>query len=160
MRTLLLLLLALAASLPAYADGPIRVLFLGQEEKNVHDTGAAAAAVMQEFGRDAIYFDYFKTPDCLTPETLGLYDAVLLYSNHKSITTEQFDALNAFVESGKGFLPIHSGSASFINEPRFLRLVGARFKEHGGGVFKATIVDKAHPIMAGVNEYETWDETY
>src|SRR6478735_1709188 len=135
MRTLLLLLLALAASLPAYADGPIRVLFLGQEEKNVHDSAAAAAEVMMEFGRDAIYFDYFNTPECLTPETLAHYDALLLYSNHKSMTPAQFDALNAFVEGGKGFLPIHSGSASFINEPRFLKLVGARFKSHGGEVF-------------------------
>lgn len=146
--------------MPAHAAGPIRVLFLGQEEKNVHDSATSAALVMKEFGRDAIYFDYFATPDCLTPETLGRYDAVLLYSNQKAMTPAQFEALNAFIESGRGFLPIHSASACFVNEPRFAALVGARFKEHGAGVFKATIVDKAHPIMAGVNEYETWDETY
>jgi uncharacterized protein len=39
-------------------------------------------------------------------------------------------------------------------------LVGGRFLSHKAEVFKSQFIDKAHPILEGVNEYETWDETY
>ncbi len=161
MTRFLVLLATLALVVVAdAAPRPIRVLFLGHEDNRVHNSSASAALLMEKLGRDAIYFDYFTTPDCLNRETLSRYDAVMLYANHEKMTAEQFDALNAYVESGRGFLPIHSASACFGNEPRFIAMVGARFKSHGAGVFKATIVDKTHPIMKGVNEYETWDESY
>jgi putative membrane-bound dehydrogenase-like protein len=161
MRPLLLFCLLLVFNLIAEAaPRPIRVLFLGHEDIKVHNSSAAAATLMEKLGRDAIYFDYFKTPECLNPETLSRYDAVMLYANHETMTPEQFSALDSFVASGRGFLPIHSASACFGNEPRFIAMVGARFKSHGAGVFKATIVDEAHPIMQGVDAYETWDESY
>ena len=157
---LLTLLFAFVLGVAASAaDRPIRVLFLGHESAH-HDSGKYLPYLMAGFGRDAIYFDYFTQPDCLNAETLAHYDAVMLYANHDQMKPEQFEALNGFVESGHGFLPIHCASACFGNEPRFIALVGGRFKEHQTGVFKATMVDKAHPIMQGVNEYETWDETY
>jgi putative membrane-bound dehydrogenase-like protein len=160
MKKLLPLLLLLALSLAASAaPRPIRVLFLGHESEH-HDSGKYLPYLMANLGRDAIYFDYFTKPDCLTPATLGLYDAVMLYANHGKITPEQFSALNDFVESGHGFLPIHCASACFGNDPRFIALVGGRFKSHQTGTFKATISDKSHPILQGVNEWETWDETY
>jgi len=155
----LFLALSLAVSAAAPADGPIRVLFLGHESKH-HNSGEYVPILMKEFGREAIYFDYFTKPDCLNADTLSHYDALMLYANHGNITPEQLAALKDFIESGHGFLPIHSASACFGNSPEFIAMVGGRFKSHGGGVFKATIVDKTHPIMEGVNEYETWDETY
>ena len=157
---LLTVFLALVLTITASAaTRPIRVLFLGHESEH-HNSGKYLPYLMANVGRDGIYFDYFTQPDCLNAETLSHYDAVMLYANHGGMKPEQFDALNGFVESGHGFLPIHSASACFGNEPRFSALVGGRFKEHQTGVFKATIVDKGHPVMQGVNEYETWDETY
>ena len=156
---LFLLVALLLNSLASAASRPIRVLFLGHESEH-HDSGKYLPFLMANFGRDAIYFDYFTQPDCLNADTLARYDAVMLYANHGSMKPEQFEALNSFVESGHGFLPIHCASACFGNEPRFIAMVGGRFKEHKTGVFKATIIDKAHPVMQGVNEYETWDETY
>ena len=142
------LVLSVAASA---APRPIRVLFLGHESEH-HDSGKYLPYLMANFGRDAIYFDYFTKPDCLNAETLGHYDAVMLYANHGSMKPEQFEALNSFVESGHGFLPIHCASACFGNEPRFIALVGGRFKGHQTGVFKAAIIDKAHPVMQGVRD--------
>ncbi|CAN5911335.1 hypothetical protein BH11VER1_BH11VER1_13740 [soil metagenome] len=156
--TLSLIAITLAASLQA-APGPIRILFLGHESDH-HDSAKYCPILMKEMGREAIYFDYFTQPEVLNSETLSNYDAVMLYANHGKITPEQFAALNTFVESGHGFLPIHCASACFGNEPKFIEMVGGRFKAHKTGVFKATILDKTHPIMQGVNEYETWDETY
>ena len=76
MQRLFLLFLALAAStLCPAAEGPIRVLFLGHDNEH-HNSAAYLPILMREFGRDAIYFDYFTKPDCLSKETLGHYDAV------------------------------------------------------------------------------------
>jgi putative membrane-bound dehydrogenase-like protein len=146
------------SSAPADA-GPIRVLFLGHESKH-HDSGKYLPWMMERFGREAIFFDYFTKPDCLNEETLARYDTVMLYANHNHITDEQFAALNQFIESGRGFVPVHSASACFGNSERFIKLLGGRFASHGGGEFKATILKPDHPIMEGVNEYNTWDETY
>ncbi len=154
----LALSLVLAAAAQA-ADGPIRVLFLGHDSTH-HNSNAYVPLLMEKMGREAIYFDYFTKTDCLNRETLSRYDAVMLYANHENMKPEEFEALNEFVESGRGFLPIHCASACFGNEPRFIALVGGRFKSHGGEIFKPTIVDKDHPIMQGVKEWETWDETY
>ncbi|MEP6669259.1 MAG: PVC-type heme-binding CxxCH protein [Chthoniobacter sp.] len=160
MKRLFLLFLALAAStLCPAAEGPIRVLFLGHESEH-HNSAAYLPILMREFGRDAIYFDYFTKPDCLNKETLGHYDAVMLYANHGKITPAEFEALHDFVQSGHGFLPIHCASACFGNEPRFIALVGGRFKSHQTAVFKPHFLHPEHPVLAGVNEYETWDETY
>ena len=71
-----LLLATLALSLQAHAaPGPTRVLYLGKD-------GTASpkhcAALMQELGRDAIWFDYTANPSEVTPEWLAKFDAVLL----------------------------------------------------------------------------------
>lgn len=157
---LFLLFLALAAStFCRAAEGPIRILFLGHESEH-HNSAAYLPILVRELGRDAIHFDYFTKPECLNTETLGHYDAVMLYANHGKITPAEFDALNDFVQSGHGFLPIHCASACFGNEPRFIALVGGRFKSHRTAIFKPHFLRPEHPILAGVNEYETWDETY
>ncbi len=158
-RLFLAFVFQLFGFLSAFASEPIHVLFLGHESEH-HNSRAYLPLLMERFGREAIYFDYFTKPDCLNVDTLKHYDAVMLYANHGKISDEQFRALNEFVESGHGFLPVHCASACFGNNPNFAALVGGRFKSHQTGTFKASIVDKLHPIMQGLAEYETWDETY
>src|SRR5205085_3945382 len=65
-----------------------------------------------------------------------------------------------FVESGKGFIPLHCSSYAFQNSPKYIALVGAQFKSHGTGVFRTTIAEPNHPIMKGFEGFESWDETY
>ncbi len=76
MRKLLPLVVATCLTVSAHAaTGPIRVLFLGKD-------GTAApkhcAALMQELGRDAIWFDYSADPKQITPDWLAKFDVVLL----------------------------------------------------------------------------------
>jgi putative membrane-bound dehydrogenase-like protein len=160
MKHILFLLTFLLAAQARAAEGPIRVLFLGHENQRFHASARWCALLMQNLGREGIYFDYEVSPECLTPERLRHYDAVMHYGNHGGITAAQFEALQGFVESGHGFLPIHSASACFKGEPRFARLVGGRFLSHKAEVFKPVFLEKSHPVLEGVNEYQTWDETY
>ena len=160
MKPLLLPLLLLAVA-PAQAEPrPLHVLFLGHESPH-HDSSAYCPLVMQAFGPDGIYFDYETSPaEALRPERLRHYDAVLLYANHDTIRPAEYQALAEFVQSGKGFVPVHSASYCFRNEPGFVKMVGAQFKSHGTGEFSAAIVKPGHPAMKGVREFQCWDETY
>jgi len=71
----------------ASAEGPIRVLYLGKE-------GTAAPqrchVLMEQLGRDAIWFDYVSDASWVTPEMVARFDAVML-----DAPRENFPALAA-----------------------------------------------------------------
>src|SRR5436190_1914441 len=62
-------------SASASAAGPIRVLYLGKEGT---PAPKHCALLMQELGRDAIWFDYTADPHAVTREWLARFDAVVL----------------------------------------------------------------------------------
>ena len=137
------------------------MLFLGHDVKQ-HPSNEYFPMLQQALGPDAIYFDYVTTVEEALDdaEYLNRFDAVLLYANHEEITTTQWKNLNAFIDAGGGFLPIHCASWCFQNEPDFDQLVGGRFAGHKTGVFKVSTVDSEHLAVKGVPEIEAWDETY
>lgn len=143
------------------ADGkPVRILFLGHDSEH-HNSNEYYPMIAAALGREAIYFDYSTDlATALDPEYLRRFDGLLLYANHTEISPGQLQTLIDYVEAGHGFIPVHSASACFGSEKRFVDLVGARFSRHGGEVFRAGIVRPNHPAMAGVTAFETWDETY
>ncbi|MDZ7647785.1 MAG: ThuA domain-containing protein [Cytophagales bacterium] len=60
----------------------------------------------------------------------------------------------------KGFIPIHCASWCFRNSEKYVELVGGQFLKHDTATFAATIINKEHPIMLGIEEFTAWDETY
>lgn len=142
-------------------DGrPVEVLFLGHTSEH-HHSAAFMPMLAAPLAQRGIQITYLEDPaEALTPETLAYYDALLLYANHDSITTDQEEALLDFVASGRGFIPVHSASWCFRNSDAFVELVGGQFASHETGTFTAEIVQPDHPAMAGVEAFETWDETY
>lgn len=107
-----------------------------------------------------INLTYTTDVNDLNSTKLNNYDGLMIYANHDEITPEQESALKSYVESGKALIPIHSASFCFRNSDWFVEAVGGQFSTHGTGDFTATIVDAAHPVMEGISEFETWDETY
>jgi putative membrane-bound dehydrogenase-like protein len=76
MKKLLSLLLSAALSSGALAaGGPIRVLYLGKDGTS---SSQHCHVLMEQFGRDAIWFDYITDAPTVTPEWLARFDAVLL----------------------------------------------------------------------------------
>ncbi len=165
MKSRLPFVLTLLALLPAAAlaerTGPIRVLFLGHEAEH-HDSGAYAPMLMKALGREAIWFDYAVTPEAAfaDAEFLDRFDAVLLYANHERIDPAHWANLKAFIEGGRGFVPVHCASACFENIPEFDQVVGGRFDRHKTGVFRPDTVAPDHEAVRGVPGFEAWDETY
>ncbi len=153
-------LLAPMLSFGKEAPRPIRILFLGHESKH-HPSNDYFPILAKALGRDAIYFDYVTdVATALDPEYLNRFDGLLLYANHNKITLPQLKTLIDYVESGHGFIPVHSASACFSGQQAFIKLVGGKFQSHKGGTFSSKIVKADHPAMKGVEEFECWDETY
>jgi len=110
-----------------------------------------------------------EDPLILESETaLKAYDVIVftIYSRRRPMIPEQAqENLLNFVKGGKGFFVQHLATASFAKWEEFGRLCGRRWvmgtSGHGPrGVFTAKVVDKEHPITAGMSNFKTDDELY
>jgi len=137
----------------------IEVLFLGHQSEHHNSNKYAPGLATALFSR-GINITYTTNPADLNADNLKKYDGLVIYANHEEIKPEQDKALTEFVESGKGFIPIHSASFCFQNSPTYIKMVGGQFKTHKTGTFTTEIIDPKHPTMQGISSFETWDETY
>ncbi|MBU1820726.1 MAG: ThuA domain-containing protein, partial [Bacteroidetes bacterium] len=136
----------------------LEVLFLG--DNGHHRPIDRVPAIMEALGSKGINFTYTDKLADLNPETLGKYDALMLYANWDSIAPTQADALLDFVAQGKGFLPIHCASYCFRNNPEVVKLIGGQFWRHTMDTIQPVWTKPDHPALAGVQPFKTWDETY
>ncbi len=144
-------------SLPAPRRG--EVLFLGNLSKH-HDSGKYAPWMAISLFKQGINVTYTVDLNDLNSENLNKYDGLIIYANYDSLSASQEQALKAFVEGGKGLIPLHSACGCFKNSAWYLKTIGGQFKSHDVGNFTGTIINKSHPVMIGLNEFDTWDETY
>ncbi len=107
-----------------------------------------------------IEIKYTDDMSVLKAEALNQFDGLLLFANIDAIEKPQADALLAYVESGKGFIPVHCASFCFRNDERIVALMGGQFQKHGTGVFRTRITQPNHPIMKGFDGFASFDETY
>lgn len=136
----------------------LQVLFLGDNAG--HKPTNRFDLMQPALAPRGIELTYTDKLESLNSTNLARYDALLIYANHMRISPDQEKALLDFVEGGRGLVPIHSASFCFLNSPKYIELVGGKFKSHGVGVFKETIVNASHPIMRGLPPIESWDESY
>lgn len=137
----------------------VEILVLGHESEH-HNSEKLMMYLETPLFQKGINLTYTTDVNDLNSEKLNNYDGLMIYANHTEITPEQESALKSYIEGGKALIPIHSASFCFQNSPWFIETVGGQFKSHGTGDFTATIVDAEHPVMEGISEFETWDETY
>ncbi|MEI6235230.1 MAG: PVC-type heme-binding CxxCH protein [Planctomycetota bacterium] len=148
-----------AFSADAAAGKIVKALFLG-DAKSHHTPVKLFNALEEPMKKVGIDITFTEKNSDLNTENLAKYDCVIMYSNSVHAEESEVKALLDYVESGKGFVPIHCASACFGNSPQFIALVGGKFKRHQTGVFDTEIVAKDHPIMKGFAPFQTWDETY
>ncbi|REG94512.1 PVC-type heme-binding CxxCH protein [Algoriphagus antarcticus] len=137
----------------------VEILVLGHESEH-HNSEKLMMYLETPLFQKGINLTYTTDVMDLNSETLNNYDGLMIYANHEQITPEQESALKSYIEGGKAMIPIHSASFCFQNSPWYIEAVGGQFSTHGTGDFTATIVDADHPVMQGISEFETWDETY
>jgi len=139
-------------------SGPIRILFLG--DKGHHQPAARFRQLQPVMAERGIDLTYTESMSALDPKVLNRYDGLLVYANIEKIAPDQEKALLDYVANGKGFIPLHCASFCFLNSPQCIELIGAQFKRHGTGTFSTTVAVPDHPILKGLDRFESWDETY
>ncbi len=149
---------ALLAEEPNNAPSRVRVLFLG--DHGLHQPARRFAQLQPELEKRSIALRYTDSMRDITPQTLGQFDALLIYANIERIEPDQEQALLDFVENGGGLVALHSASYCFHNSPQYIALVGAQFQRHGTGTFRTQIARPNHPLMQNFGGFESWDETY
>ena len=139
-------------------ETPIKILFLG--DNGPHKPAERFRQLQPVFAKRGIDLVYTDKVDSLNAKTLAAYDGLMIYANQTKWSPENETALIEFVESGKGFIPLHCASFCFTSSQKYIDLVGAQFKSHNTGTFRTTIAAPDHPIMKGFKGFESWDETY
>ncbi|MCF2516543.1 PVC-type heme-binding CxxCH protein [Dyadobacter sp. CY351] len=135
------------------------VLFLGHNSKH-HDSGKYAPWLSVKLFKSGINMTYTADLNDINADNLKKYDGLIIYANHDSLSPSQESAMKAFVEGGKGLIPLHSASGCFKNSSWYIKTIGGQFASHKVGSFKNTILKPDHPVMQGITDFETWDETY
>ena len=118
------------ATKPSTEPRRVEILFLGQSGAQ-HDSSRFAPMLKAALAPYGFNFWYTTDPAGLNAANLANYDALMIYADYEAIAPDQEKALLDFVAGGKGFLPIHSASASFRNSPAYVALVGAQLQRHG-----------------------------
>jgi len=137
----------------------IEVLVLGNEGE-IHAFEKTTAQVAPDLAKEGINWFYSTSPMDLNSQNLAKFDAVLLYAKYDSIAPAQETALLNFVNSGKGFLAVHSAAESFPKSPAYVRLVGGELDHHSAGAFTASIVRSEHPVTLGGRPFIKTDKTF
>src|SRR5690554_2619050 len=135
------------------------ILFLGHAS-NHHPSRRYAPWLATAVFASGINITYTENLEDLNPENLNKYDGLVIYANHDYLAPEQETEMKEFVESGKGLIPLHSATGCFKNSDWYIQTIGGQFASHGTGDFVAEIVESSHPILEGVENFKTWDETY
>ena len=151
-----------------------------------HDAVSHAMATLERLGRESgAYIAFLRTDTELVTKgevwgtgdyakggkrqargrNLDYFDAVVFYTNGETeVTDRQKQNLLAFVrDDGKGFVAVHTATASFYGWPEYGELVGGYFENHPWNVFDAPIIVERpeFPAMKGLSSAQTLrDEMY
>lgn len=108
-----------------------------------------------------------EEPLVLESSALSSYDAVVInyYNwNRPGITPKAQKNLNEFVKSGKGLVSFHFSCRAFGDWPEWRNMIGRIWTDGSGhgprGKFDVKVVQKDHPITAGVGDFKADDELY
>jgi len=134
------------------------ILFLG--DSGHHRPDLRVDDITPYLAERGIYLHYTDQQSDLNLENLNNYDALMIYGNRTGLPMQQETDLLSYVNNGGGIVAIHSASATFNDSDAFVSLIGGAFKAHGTGTFSVEHQSSTHPVLEGVPEFESWDETY
>jgi type 1 glutamine amidotransferase len=98
----------------------------------------------------------------LAEVTKADYDVLVFYTVGNKLDAAQEQALQKFLDEGGGIVAIHGATASFGSSKLWGEITGGRFAGHAPGTYDLLInvVDRQHPITAGVEPFVVNDEEY
>jgi uncharacterized protein len=131
----------------------------------VHDNIATSVAAIRKMGAESGFaVDVSDDPAVFTDDNLRQYAALVFSnSNNQAFSTDaQREAFKRYIESGGGFVGIHSASGSERDWPYFWSVLGGKFAAHPHQQpFTVRVTDPNFPAVKGLPPQFTWtDECY
>lgn len=131
----------------------------------VHDNIATSVEAIKKMGAESGFLvDASDSPEAFTDANLAQYAALIFAnSNNEAFTSDaQRDAFKHYIESGHGFVAIHSASGTERTWPYYWQVVGGKFVEHPVlQTFTIHVADPSFPAAKGLPTDFTWtDECY
>lgn len=160
--TLLILFAVLACQPPQQKS---LLIYTRNGEGFVHDNIEASVNALRKLAKENNYqVQITDSPDFFTPENLKGIDCIIFSNtNNEAFTAqEQRDAFKNYIESGGGFVGIHSASGSERDWPWFWAMVGGKFVRHPAlQEFDLKVIDHENPATSFLGETWQWeDECY
>jgi len=131
----------------------------------IHDNIATSVAAIQKMGTEKGFaVDASDDPAVFTDANLKQYSAIVFSnSNNEAFTSDnQRNAFQHYIQSGGGFVGIHSASGSERNWPWFWAMLGGKFAQHPKfQPFTVQVVDHKFPATSKLPDSFPWtDECY
>jgi len=153
-----------AAQMPNLKN--IKVLVYTKNGKGyVHDNIPYAVKCIQKLGLEhGFKVDVSDTPIVFTESNLKQYTLLLFPSTNNDVfdTDEQRLVFRRYIESGGGFVGLHSVTGTERNWKWFKMMVGGSFSWHAKNQrFQVKVIDASHPTVQGLPKvWEKKDECY
>lgn len=168
--TLLPLLVASITSMPISAAAQRRILvytrnYTPDGKGYVHDNIASSVEAIRKMGAEKSFaVDVSDDPATFSETNLKQYAAIVFSnSNNQAFSSDaQRNGFKHFIESGGGFVGIHSASGSERDWPYFWSLLGGKFVAHPRmQSFTVQVADPKFPAVKGLAAAFQWtDECY
>lgn len=167
---LLTVLFAMLAPMPVAAAAQPRILvytrnYTPDGKGYVHENIAASVEAIKKMGAEKGFaVDVSEDPAVFTETNLKQYAALVFSnSNNQAFSSDgQRNAFKHYIESGGGFVGIHSAAGSERDWPYYWSVLGGSFAAHPKmQTFTVKVADPQFPATRGLPETFTWtDECY
>ena len=130
-----------------------------------HHTSIAAAVPAMQALADRHHFsvDWHEDAGLFTDENLEKYDVIMfMLTSGDVLNEEQEAAMERFIQSGKGFVGIHSASDTEYGWDWYVKMVGRTFKIHPAiQTAELSVIDRRFPGLERMPDRFLWtDEWY
>ena len=154
------LLLASLALTPLSAQAQKKLLVVTVTKGFRHSSIATAEKVLGQLAEKsggAFTVDYVRTDEemagKMTAEALKGYDGFIFANTTGDLPLPDKDAFIAAINSGKGFVGMHSCSDTFHVYRPFIEMLGGEFQTHGAQVgVECLVQDAKHPAVRHFGE--------
>lgn len=157
----LVIIMAISTSLQAQQ---FNVLLFTKSNAYHHKSVNVAVTAMEGLAKKHHFsMDWHEDPARINTANLEQYDVIVfLLTNGDILDEEQKKALQAFVQSGKGFVGIHSASDTENRWDWYTRMVGRTFHIHPEvQTAELSVIDRGFPGLEHMPDRFLWtDEWY
>lgn len=163
-RLLLLLFIFHAAATISFAQKQFKALLVTTTRGWHHEALHAAVLAVQQLGaKNNFDVELWQDPNGFTDKYLSQFGVVIfLHTTGDIFDSAQQKVMERFIESGKGYVGVHSASDTEYDWDWYTKMVGRMFRIHPAvQTAKLTILDNKFPGLQGLGNGRLWtDEWY